>query len=304
MTSQPTHTDTLNTHGTLDSTPEDLTSTLLTLTAQQAVLPRHLDEGIYAVLDAEGGIQIRETDGYAQKRKFDWEQAHSDKPEFVHRNVTVLDVDSFIDYLDRNYDEHGAGGNRHAAGELELWADIDARTIKAILDGITGLRKNTATLVLKTSREWDEWAAIDGKFIEQDGFAQFIEDHMSTIAEPEGAKLMEICQTLEGTKGAVYKQETILATGQRTFKWEEAVEGKAGKRGDLTIPGELVLVLKPFQGADPVPVIARFRYRPDPTGMRLGVKLAEPEKALEDAFAVIVAAVDDQTPVRVNHGRG
>lgn len=290
------------------------TSAIVAALAQQAALPKALDEGIYAILDADGAVQIVETAGYEQQREHDWAQAHSDRPEFIHRAVTLLDVDSFIDYLTANTFENApeeeiehAVGSRfvHANnGHLELWADIDARTIRAILDGYDGLRKHTATLQLKIAREWAEWAHIDGKLLGQVEFAQFIEDHLSTIAQPDGAQLLDICQTLEATKSAVFKQQHILASGQRTFRHEEQIEGKAGVKGDLTIPGELTLVLRPFQGSDPIPITARFRFRPDSEGLRLGVKLAEPDRVLEEAFALIVGDVQGRVPVHVNNGRG
>ncbi|MEN0072387.1 MAG: hypothetical protein AAGC63_15520, partial [Propionicimonas sp.] len=173
------HTDITDPAVVLEGGVQDRGYALLTVTAQQAVLPRKLDEGVYAILDADGGIQIRETDGYAQQRIHDWERARSDKPEFIHRQVTLLNVDSFIDYLatntygadaisDRKLADHPfivGDGYALGTGGLELWADIDARTIKAILDGYDGLRKHTATLQLKTSREWGEWMAIDGKLV-------------------------------------------------------------------------------------------------------------------------------------------
>ncbi|MEN0072108.1 MAG: DUF2303 family protein, partial [Propionicimonas sp.] len=124
-----------------------------------------------------------------------------------------------------------------------------------------------------------------------------------TIGEPDGAKLLDICQTLEATKGAQFKQQNILASGQRTFRYEETVEAKAGTKGDLTIPGELTLVLRPFQGSEPQLIKARFRFRPDAEGLRLGVKLAEPERVLEDAFNRVVTDVQAAVPVHINHGR-
>lgn len=283
---------------------------IATLNSQQAVLPRALEEGIYAILDADGAVQIRETKGYAQQRKHDWDRAHSDHPEFVHRNVTLLDVDSFLDYLRQNTlsddtSTVNASDHAHQAGELELWADIDQRRITAILDGYNGLRKHTATLQLKVAREWGEWAAIDGKLTDQVEFSQFIEDHLSTIAQPDAATLLEVCQTLEGTTNAVWKQQGILATGQRAFAYEEQVEAKAGVKGNIQPPPELTLVLRPFQGSDPLPITARFRFRPNQgTGIKLGVKLAEPERVLEDAFALIVGEVQARVPVHVRHGRG
>lgn len=276
---------------------------LLTATAQQAVLPRKLDEGIYATLGADGGIVIEETYGYTQKRKHDWDQAHSDRPEFIHRAVTLLDVASFIDYLDRNTTDSGDGVFRHGEGALELWANIDARNITAILDGHTGLRKHTATLALKVSREWSEWSAIDGKLLDQTTFAQFIEDHLSTIAEPSGAILVDVCETLTGKTNVNWRSQTLGKNGQRQFVFEETVEAKAGQKGDLAVPTELTLVVRPFQGSDPIAIKARFRYRLHEGRLTIGVKLAEPERVLEDAFNVIVDDVQASVPVHVNHGR-
>ena len=279
---------------------------LLAVTAQQAVLPRHLDEGIYAILDADGAVHVVETDGYRQQREHDWEVARGDRPEFIHRAVTLLDVGSFTDYLSRNTlggDGIVGADYQHAEGSLELWADIDGRKVTAILDGVTGLRNHTATLQLRTSREWAEWASIDGKLLGQVEFAQFIEDHLSTVAAPDGAHLLDVTQTLEAKSNVAFKSQQILASGQRQFRYEETVEAKAGQKGDLTIPGELTLVLRPFQGSAQEPITARFRYRLSDGQLRLGVKLAEPETVLESAFNSVIHEIQELVPVRVNHGR-
>ena len=284
------------------------TAMVVATLAQQAALPRILEDGhLYAVLDADGAIQLLETPGYLDKHA----DERADTPRQIVRGVTLLDVDSLADYLAHNtYDKpdddddtvgRGSLGN---VGSLELWADLDARTIKAVIDGGDGWRKHTATLTLKLSREWTEWAAIDGKLLGQESFAQFIEDHLSTIASPDGARLLDICQTLQAHTSVQFRQQTILSNGQRQFKWEETVEAKAGQKGDLTIPGELALVLRPFQGASAVSIMARFRFDLRDGVLKLGIKLAEPDKALEDAFAAVVADVQDRVPVRVNHGRG
>lgn len=197
-----------------------------------------------------------------------------------------------------------AQDNRHGSGELELWADIDQRRITAILDGNNGLREHTATLQLRLSREWTEWANADGKLLKQAEFAQFLEDHISTIGHPAGGVLLDVAQTLQATTSTQFKQQAILANGQRQFRWEETVEARAGQSGELQIPNELVLVLRPFQGSDPVQITARFRFQIREGVLTLGVKLAEPDLALEAAFAQVISDVQAQVPVHINHGIG
>lgn len=285
---------------------------LLATLAQQAVLPRKLDHGVYALSDAVGNVRIEETEGARLLREHLWAQERSDRPEFVHRGVTLLDVDSFIDYLSHNTESTQVGPAEvdsaeyaHGSGELELWANLDEREIKAILDGYNARRQHTATLKLKTSREWGEWLAIDGRLLTQVDFSEFIEDHISTIAEPDGGTLLDICQTLQGTTNAVWKQQGILATGQRSWSYKDAVEASAGIKGELKPPTEMILVLRPFQGSDPIAIKARFRFRPNQgSGIQLGVKLDEPQRILETAFAAIVEDVQDRVPVHINLGRG
>lgn len=275
--------------------------------AQEAVEPHKLDDGnLYAVRTADGAIELLRTPGYDRAVA---QVAAESSPDQIRRGVTVRDADSLIDYLGANTARDADGedvgtDHRHGVGRLELWADIDRRTVKAILDGNDGHRVHTATLELRHSTEWAEWTAIDGKLLDQLAFAQFIEDHLSSIGAPDGAKLLEVCQTLEARTKVDFKSSELLANGQRKFRYDETTEARAGQKGDLTIPGELTLVLRPFQGSDPVAILARFRYRLDGGQLRLGVKLAEPQRALEAAFDSIVAAVQESVPVRVNHGVG
>lgn len=262
------------------------------------------DGQIYAVKDGDQMVLL-ETPGYTDDR----EDHRAPSPRRVERSVTVRDAASLVDYLNENTtgpDDPARVGDmfRHGVGDLELWADIDRRTIRAIVDGGNGWRKHTATLELRHSIEWAEWTSIDGKLVDQLAFAQFIEDHLSSIGAPDGAKLLEICQTLEARTKVDFKSSELLANGQRKFRYDETTEAKAGQKGDLTIPAELTLVLRPFQGSEPVAILARFRYRLDGGQLRLGVKLAEPSKALEVAFNQIVDEVQASVPVRVNHGVG
>ena len=71
----------------------------------------------------------------------------------------------------------------------------------------------------------------------------------------------------------------------------------------IRLPGELILVVRVFQGSDPVQMTARFRYQLREGVLRIGIKLAEPDLAVEEAFNDVTAAVQAGVPVRVNDGR-
>ena len=273
--------------------------------ARDSVAAEQLADGeLYGARNSDGDYQLVITPGYL--RAVEREEA-KDGPVQIKRGVTVRDDDALIDYLAHNTLGDRADvdrGYRHGPGDLELWADLDRRNIKAILDGGAGHRAHTATLELRHSEEWAEWAHVDGKLFGQVEFAQFIEDHISSIAAPDGGVLLDIVQTLEARTDVRFKSSQLLGNGQRQIAFEETLDAKAGAKGDLKIPTELTLALRPFQGCEPVAVIARFRFRISDGVLRMGVKLAEPNKALEAAFADIVANIQALVPVRVNHGVG
>ncbi|WIY84310.1 DUF2303 family protein [Propionimicrobium sp. PCR01-08-3] len=276
------------------------TPTLIASLAQQAANPRLLEEGVYSVLDADGAVQIVETSGYQHDRK----ESESPAPRRIKRTMIVRDVESLLDAIASSTNtektEQSIGEGR---GWLEVWADIDRRTVTAITDGVDGWREHRIRLELRHSAEWEDWVDIDGKLLDQVPFSEFVEDHMSSIAHPDGAQLLDICQTLQAHTGVAFKQQSILANGQRAFQWEETVEAKAGQKGDLSIPNELTLALRPFQGSEPVAITARFRFRPASDGLRLGVRLVETPRIVEEAFDDMVAEVSASIPVAVRFGR-
>lgn len=274
--------------------------------AQEAVAPEELTDGsIYAVRDADGGIVLLPTPTYLDDLE---RQRLKAAPARIKRSVTVRDADSLIAYLAANTDADDPADigleHLHGAGDLEIWADLDGRRIKAILDGGRGHRGHSATLELRHSREWEEWAGVDGKLVPQVAFAQFIEDHISSIGAPDGGTLLDVVQTLSAKTKVDFKSSSLLANGQRQFEFAETIEAKAGQKGTLAIPTELTLVLRPFQGSEPVALQARFRYRLDEGQLFLGVRLAEPDRALEAAFQQVVDEVQEAAPVRINHGVG
>ena len=275
--------------------------------AQQAALPMELCEGVYAITDATGNTKIVETRGYQQKRERNWERDAAPTPPEIYAARNVRDVASFLLYLGRNTgDPEESTVEAFPAfghGSLEAWADLERRSIEAFLDGLDGWARHSVTLGLTISREWQEWASIDGKLLEQQELAEFVEDHLTTIGHPDGALLLDVCQSLQATVGATFKAANRLQSGERALIWEEQIEATAGRKGDVKIPEELTLVLRPFDGSDPVAVRASFRFRLRQGDLRLGVKLLEADRILDDAFDQITREIANALPVPVYRGR-
>lgn len=300
----PANTETARDHGINVDGDVDSRDALLVSTAQQAVLPRELEDGkVYAAL-VDGNIQILPTPGYLTRQ----EDETRPTPKHITRKAQVVDVDSFIDYLAcrTNHDDGQEVGPTSTEvgnpGALEVWADPADKNVTAIIDGLYGWQHSQVKLALETPPAWKDWALVDGKLLPQAEFAEFVEDHLSTIGEPDGAQLLDVCQTLSAKTGVHFKSSQMLDNGQRQFIYDETITAKAGTSGSLKVPTALKLVLSPYVGLEPRLIDARFRYRISEGQLYLGVHLVEPATVQEASFTRMLEEIAERIPVHINVG--
>ena len=208
------------------------------------------------------------------------EQFH-DVPDRATGTVHVRDLRSFVDYF-----------GKHASPTAEIHADHERHLITGILNAPAGgepsFRDLRVVLDLKLSKALQRWIAIDGKQLDQDAFAEFVEDNALDIVEPSSSTMLDISTTLIAKKGLDFEQSVSLHNGQRVFQYKETIGATAGARGELTIPQAISLALVPFEGGDAFKVDARFRFRILQSGLKFIVKLDNLDRVLESAFDGLV----------------
>lgn len=250
--------------------------------AQQAQAVREVQEGtLFAVIGEAGETVIVDTDEWAFE------------PRRNTSTPTLRDAAGLIDYVAAYPD----------ASRVEAYADLDHREFVVILDGHEGWRGHRATLELVTSPEWRDWTQVSGKFMGQVEFAEFIEDHISSIAEPDGAALLEIINTLVATSSVSWTGGENTRTGSRKLAYAETVEAKAGHKGDIEVPATLTLGLRPFMGSDRFSVKATVRFRMANGKLQLAVKLLEPDTVLETAFGDVRTVLAAGLPCPILSGQ-
>lgn len=186
-----------------------------------------------------------------------------------------------------------------------LYADENALTVTAVLnqtqntatgdlDGINilGWGDYRVHLALDRTPAWKAWSARQG-LRPQIEFADFIEEHLDDLAAPDdtypdllpATDLLDLAQHLQLHRSAHYKRAERLQTGRVQLTYEEADTATAGARGNVSIPEEIHVLVRPFVGADIYRVKARFRYRiADGGDLFLGYKLIRPEDTERAAF--------------------
>lgn len=207
--------------------------------------------------------------------------------------VDVYDAESFVrSVVDREV----------PSAFVNVYVDEDALGLVAVLNDdrhdLAGWRDYRVRLALRATPEWLHWARLDGKLVDQESFAEHVEDGLNELREPSPAVMLEIAQSIHATTTSRVKAAHRLSSGLVQFRYEEDGEAGAGSDGSLSIPEALLLVLRPFVGGPAYEVTARFRYRLPRGGgtVTLGYKLDRPHEVKRSAFRDVVDAVKVELP--------
>jgi uncharacterized protein YfdQ (DUF2303 family) len=220
---------------------------------------------------------------------------YASAPKRKTGTYTVRDASSFHTYY-----------GKHSDTDSEIYADAERLTVTAVLDAHTedGPRwaDHRLVLALRQTDAWKQWMQYDGKLLGQEQFAEFLEDHLPELLEPDSATMLEIAQSIQGVSKAEFQSGTRLSSGERKLAYVETVTAKAGQKGELVIPETFVIGLVPFEGSEGYKLTARLRYRINGGPLQLGYKLERPAEVLRTAFADVVTAVSEHLEVPVMHG--
>lgn len=190
--------------------------------------------------------------------------------------------------------------NAHKVDGTEVFVDWRRRRAEAVLNDHgtdPGWGDHRAVLTLQATPEWARWTAKDSQWMSQGDFAEHILDTTADVVDPPAADLLEMAETFTATRSLQFSSGNRLKDGQRQLRYVETIEAQAGVAGNVTIPDSILLLLAPFDGAEPVEMSARVRYRINDGALKLGYVLDRPDLVLRTAFAAVVAGVETETGI-------
>ncbi|MEV0114645.1 DUF2303 family protein [Streptomyces sp. NPDC050844] len=251
--------------------------------AQQALAPKQVEPGnIYLVANATGDVRTIDLTG----SEYTGELARKTG------TTTVRDAASFLTYYAKHHDD-----------ATEVYSDVERLTITAVLDAhqahVARFGDHRLVLGLRRTKAWEEWVKLDGQLIDQERFANFLEDHLVNLVDPDAATMLEIAQSIKASTRADFQSSTRLQSGERKFAYTEDVKASAGSKGEFAIPETFRIAVQPFEGADAYSMTARFKYRLGGGSLALGYKLEQPEERAKAAFTDVLKAIAEgvDTPI-------
>lgn len=204
---------------------------------------------------------------------------------------TVYDL---VSYLKRFGDERLTVWVHPSNGRVEAVLD-DHLPRSAAVEGtvvvgeLPGFGDHRAILDLAHTPEWDLWTANDSRSFNQTDFAEHIEANGKEIVEPTAADMLEIAQSFHAASTATFRSAKRLTDGTTQMQYDESTTASAGKSGDMVVPAELKLAIRPFVGEPAYAVTARLRYRVSGGNLSLSYKLDRPDDVVRDALAGVAS---------------
>lgn len=209
-------------------------------------------------------------------------------PSATRQQLIILDAESFIAYV-----------KRFTTSATAVFCNgPEGRTFKALLDyhepSQPSWCEHSVTYKCPTTVEWGAWRGTDRKRLNQNDFAEFIEENVKDIVpndkdpkSPSAADMLEISRTLEAKKNITFRQGTRLDNGQIQLTYNEVIDGRAGETGQLNIPEQFYIGVRPFLGGEAFLIPARFRYRIQESRLVMWYELVRPDKVLEEAYTAV-----------------
>lgn len=172
---------------------------------------------------------------------------------------------------------------------LKVTGILDYHSVDDHMHHGAGLHRVNFTAT--ATQDWTDWKGIDKQMLDQTTFAQFIEDHLDTIAEPAGASLLDMATTFAVGRSLAFRSAVKLNAGTMQLTYDE----QDAASGNVSIPTQLTLMVAPFEGTEPRPVKVRLRYKVgqgDQAGkLTLGIVIVRPQDVVRQAFADLVDAI-------------
>jgi hypothetical protein len=240
-------------------------------------------------------------------------EAYRTSPRRTKAARTFADAASLLAYLRRHdprpetedsagatpsgYPSRFTGDPDPDARAVTLWASERQKSVTAILDdshnGVPGWAQHTATLQLEHDEDWLKWTRRNAALMDQETAAEFVEDLLHTVVEPDAADLLEIVSTLQIHRQMVVGQTVRLNSGatQITYSDDDTAGAGRSETGTLTVPNRIVVRVGVFVGAAPVEFSARFRYRQAGRALKVAYIIDRLRLVEREAFAKVVAEI-------------
>jgi hypothetical protein len=253
-------------------------------------------QGRTPITGPDGGVHVALPEGWELEKIPPLEEPLT----HVKQHATLLDLDSFNDYVNLFKDEKttrifGAPGHLNSGIPF----------IKAVLDyhadaKTSGRNAHVATYQPPYSAEWTRWHSINNRPMKQVDFAEWIEENRRDIRKPDAGTLFDLVRRFKATKKQDYDSVVYQSSGSQEITWKD---NTTGANGTIPVPDKLTLGIKVFFQSTVYAIDCFMRYRLSEGALTFTVKLDRADLIEDAAFTELTSTVKEKTGVSVFLGR-
>lgn len=217
------------------------------------------------------------------------------RPIHPKANVKLRDAASFVLFV-----------NDHKVPATRIYGQLDPARFLVVFDEFmtteqagedlsdqADWREFRAEFSVPASREWKLWNEANRKHMSQLGFAEFLQDNLPDVQDPDGATLLEMALNFEAAQSGNVVATQRLQDGSHNLQWK--ADNNAS--GTVKLPEQLKLSIPVFENEAPREVHARLRYRLKDGTLAIWYELVRPHKVLEEAFRQTWTRIGEGTAV-------
>ena len=212
-------------------------------------------------------------------------ESYQDSPNRIKRSPQLQSCESFCEYV-----------NRFKNDTSSIYLDVPSATFTAVIDHHNpehpSWASHTASYSPGMSLEWQAWREIHGQSLPQLSFAEFIEEHLRDITEPDANSVLKSALEFQDAKNLTMASSQNLDNGDIQFHF---VKDNAAK--DVTFPHRIKIAIPVFDNEPLTTIEARIRYRVSNEGV-LSFKLSfvtNPQLIRRDELEKIVKNIKKNT---------
>ncbi|WP_188043688.1 DUF2303 family protein [Changpingibacter yushuensis] len=232
---------------------------------------------VYAARDRDGQVHLLDTQALLERRT-KWDLAQYEAI-YKEGRVTVHSPDSFVSYVAR----HGGEGT-------EVWMDLPARKVFAVLDGDSqderGLRQHRVQMELLYTDQWKSWKALDRKYVRQSVLGEFIIDHYADFVQPNAAAMLNHATTFQAIKNVDFQSVENVKNGEKSISYIETI-GQKQIPGTAELPEEVTFTTQIFEFGDDVTMMARWFYTIEDKNLLMKLLIDQVRETEHAAFTTL-----------------
>lgn len=261
--------------------------TALTALAQEAAIKPHIIE------HPELGAPLLVMPGHGDDAPtfVDLSQYLANPKRIQGSGVGVIEVDHFVEYVN-TYKEPGFTALFASLSKGTVSAVIDYHKANAGVDRTLRHGDHRCILTLAPDPDWVTWTSLNGKYLTQDEFAQFLDSQQWVIVEPDAATIRDIVLRFQATSITKFERPVFdEASGSVKVNYVNEAEQK----GAVKLPSSVFLNIAPFRSAPYQQVEAKLRWRFRDGSVAFGFEIVRPDRIAEAAFREVLDKIEQGT---------